>query len=323
MNGTRTRRSYRAAAAAGAGFALLLAGCSSGGGGDDDSTAEPSADCADFESYGDLNGKTVSIYTGIVTPGGRPTSTRSSRSRSAPAPPSSTRATRRSRRRSWCARRRATRRTSPSSRSPACSPSWSPPARSSRPRRDRRGQRRQVLGPGLEGVRHGRRQVLRGPAGRQREVAGLVLAEASSRRTATRSRPRSTSSRRCPTRSRTRARSRGARASRSGDATGWPVTDWMEDFMLRTVRPGGLRQVGQRTRSRSTREVRPRRSTRSVTYLKNDTYVNGGLGDVKSIATTTFQDAGLPILEGQLLAAPPGELLRGQLAGGHEGRRGR
>jgi alpha-glucoside transport system substrate-binding protein len=34
-------------------------------------------------------------------------------------------------------------------------------------------------------------------------------------------------------------------------------------------------------------------------YLKNNTYVNGGLGDVKSIASTTFQDGGLPILDGQ------------------------
>jgi hypothetical protein len=33
-------------------------------------------------------------------------------------------------------------------------------------------------------------------------------------------------------------------------------------------------------------------------YLKNDDYVNGGLGDVRSIATTTFQDGGLPILQG-------------------------
>jgi alpha-glucoside transport system substrate-binding protein len=33
--------------------------------------------------------------------------------------------------------------------------------------------------------------------------------------------------------------------------------------------------------------------------LKNDKYVNGGLGDVKSIASTQFQDAGLPILQGQ------------------------
>jgi alpha-glucoside transport system substrate-binding protein len=31
--------------------------------------------------------------------------------------------------------------------------------------------------------------------------------------------------------------------------------------------------------------------------LKNDEYVNGGIGDVKSIATTEFQDGGLPILK--------------------------
>jgi alpha-glucoside transport system substrate-binding protein len=34
--------------------------------------------------------------------------------------------------------------------------------------------------------------------------------------------------------------------------------------------------------------------------LKNPDYVNGGLGDVSSIATTTFQDGGLPIVQNQL-----------------------
>jgi alpha-glucoside transport system substrate-binding protein len=33
--------------------------------------------------------------------------------------------------------------------------------------------------------------------------------------------------------------------------------------------------------------------------LKNEDYVNGGLGDVASIATTRFEDAGLPITLGQ------------------------
>ena len=33
--------------------------------------------------------------------------------------------------------------------------------------------------------------------------------------------------------------------------------------------------------------------------LKNDDYVNGGFGDVNSIATTEFQEAGLPILDGK------------------------
>jgi alpha-glucoside transport system substrate-binding protein len=83
----------------------------------------------------------------------------------------------------------------------------------------------------------------------------------------------------------------------SGEATGWPLTDWMEDMMLRLSGPetydkwvkheipfngpegsAALEQVG--------------------VFLKNPAYVNGGLGDVKSIANTTFQDGGLPILEG-------------------------
>ena len=33
-------------------------------------------------------------------------------------------------------------------------------------------------------------------------------------------------------------------------------------------------------------------------FLKNENYVNGGYGDVKSIASTTFQDGGLTILDG-------------------------
>src|SRR3954467_1172354 len=74
MNGTRTRRSYQAAAAAGAGFALLLAGCSGGGddGGGGGSTGDASSDCTDYSQYGDLKGKTFSIYAGIVTPEDQP-----------------------------------------------------------------------------------------------------------------------------------------------------------------------------------------------------------------------------------------------------------
>jgi alpha-glucoside transport system substrate-binding protein len=69
MNGTRRRRSYLAAAAAGASLALVLTACSSdddGGGGGDDATG--STDCAAFEQYGDLEGKTISVYTSIVDP---------------------------------------------------------------------------------------------------------------------------------------------------------------------------------------------------------------------------------------------------------------
>jgi alpha-glucoside transport system substrate-binding protein len=83
----------------------------------------------------------------------------------------------------------------------------------------------------------------------------------------------------------------------SGDATGWPLTDWDEDFMLRLSGPD--------TYDKWVKHDIPFNGPDSTAalnavgeYLKNPKYVNGGLGDVKSIATTTFQDAGLKILEG-------------------------
>jgi alpha-glucoside transport system substrate-binding protein len=83
----------------------------------------------------------------------------------------------------------------------------------------------------------------------------------------------------------------------SGEATGWPLTDWHEDMMLRLS--------GPETFDKWVKHEIPFNGPESSAaldavggYLKNPAYVNGGLGDVKSIATTTFQDAGLPILEG-------------------------
>ncbi|WP_041832475.1 ABC transporter substrate-binding protein [Actinoplanes sp. N902-109] len=83
----------------------------------------------------------------------------------------------------------------------------------------------------------------------------------------------------------------------SGEATGWPLTDWMEDWMLRLY--------GPETYDKWVNHEIPFNGPESTaaldavgSYVKNPAYVNGGLGDVKSIATTTFQDAGLPILDG-------------------------
>jgi len=83
----------------------------------------------------------------------------------------------------------------------------------------------------------------------------------------------------------------------SGEATGWPVTDWMEDFVLRI---GGADVYDQWVNHgiAFNSEV-PTEALNAVgDYLKNPDYVNAGIGDVSSIATTTFQDGGLPILEG-------------------------
>ena len=69
MNGTRRRRSHLAAAAAVGSLALVLTACSGGGddeGGGDDASSD--VDCAAFEQYGDLSGKSISVYTSIVDP---------------------------------------------------------------------------------------------------------------------------------------------------------------------------------------------------------------------------------------------------------------
>lgn len=83
----------------------------------------------------------------------------------------------------------------------------------------------------------------------------------------------------------------------SGDATGWPITDWMEDFMLRLYGPDEYDKWVNHDIAFNSPE--PTAALDAVgAYLKNPAYVNGGLGDVKSIASTTFQDGGQPILDG-------------------------
>ena len=83
----------------------------------------------------------------------------------------------------------------------------------------------------------------------------------------------------------------------SGEATGWVITDWMEDMMLRTAGPAEYdKWVNHQIAFNSPEPTKALDLAGS--YLKNDKYFNGGLGDVKSIATTTFQDGGLPILDG-------------------------
>jgi len=83
----------------------------------------------------------------------------------------------------------------------------------------------------------------------------------------------------------------------SGDATGWPGTDWIEDYVLRQAGPDVYDQW-------VTHEI-PFNDPAIVTafdsvgeIILNPDYVNGGLGDVSSMISTEFGDAGLPILDG-------------------------
>jgi alpha-glucoside transport system substrate-binding protein len=84
----------------------------------------------------------------------------------------------------------------------------------------------------------------------------------------------------------------------SGTATGWPATDWLEEAVLGTY--GGT--VYDQWVSHQVKFQDPKIEAAMKTvadYMQNPAYVNGGFGDVKTIATTTFQDAGTPILNGK------------------------
>ncbi|MFJ3402998.1 ABC transporter substrate-binding protein [Promicromonospora sp. NPDC090134] len=83
----------------------------------------------------------------------------------------------------------------------------------------------------------------------------------------------------------------------SGDATGWPGTDWIEDVVLRTAGPDVYDQWYTHEIPFNDPQIVDAFDTAGE-ILKNPEYVNGGLGDVNSIATSTWTDAGYPILDG-------------------------
>lgn len=83
----------------------------------------------------------------------------------------------------------------------------------------------------------------------------------------------------------------------SGGATGWPATDWLEDMMLRFASPEDYdKWVNHEIPFNDPKVVTALDKAGSI--LKNEAYVNGGYGNVKSIATTASGEAGLPILDG-------------------------
>jgi alpha-glucoside transport system substrate-binding protein len=84
----------------------------------------------------------------------------------------------------------------------------------------------------------------------------------------------------------------------SGTATGWPATDWLEEVMLRMYGPDVYAQWITNALKFNDPKVKAAMDT-VAGWMKNPAWVNGGYGGVQSIATTTFQDAGLPILKSQ------------------------
>jgi alpha-glucoside transport system substrate-binding protein len=81
----------------------------------------------------------------------------------------------------------------------------------------------------------------------------------------------------------------------SGGATGWLATDWLEETVLR--QSGG--DVYDKWISHDIKFDSPEITKAMDTlagWMKNDKYVNAGIGNVATIATTAFQDGGKPIL---------------------------
>ncbi len=84
----------------------------------------------------------------------------------------------------------------------------------------------------------------------------------------------------------------------SGTATGWPATDWLEEVVLRQFGGDTYDKWVSHDIKFDSPEITQAMNTLAG-WMKNPAWVNGGFGDVKSIATTTFQDAGKPILTGK------------------------
>jgi len=95
----------------------------------------------------------------------------------------------------------------------------------------------------------------------------------------------------------------------SGEATGWPGTDWLEDVMLRTAGPEAYDQWISHEIPFNDPQVAEALAT-AGTILKNSDYVNAGLGEVNSIASTVWSDGTLPVEEGTCWMSKQGSFMQ-------------
>ncbi|MFF8837584.1 ABC transporter substrate-binding protein [Streptomyces sp. NPDC015130] len=83
----------------------------------------------------------------------------------------------------------------------------------------------------------------------------------------------------------------------SAEATGWPVTDWIEDVLLRQQGTDVYDQwVAHEIPFNDPRVIKAMDTVGAI--LRNDRYTNGGFGPARSIASISFQEAGTPVLSG-------------------------
>ncbi len=85
---------------------------------------------------------------------------------------------------------------------------------------------------------------------------------------------------------------------KSGEATGWQITDWLEEYVLRLAGP----DVYDKWVSHEVKFSDPQiaDALKQVgDLIKNPKYVNAGLGDVATIASTEFNDVAPLLINGQ------------------------
>jgi len=83
----------------------------------------------------------------------------------------------------------------------------------------------------------------------------------------------------------------------SGTATGWPGTDWIEDIVLREAGADAYDQWVTGDLDFASPEITSAFEKFGAIATNTD-YINGGLGGTTSIVETSFQEGGLPILDG-------------------------
>jgi alpha-glucoside transport system substrate-binding protein len=84
----------------------------------------------------------------------------------------------------------------------------------------------------------------------------------------------------------------------SGGATGWPATDWIEQIFLRQQGGDKYNQWVAHDIKFESPEFTQAMDTLNK-WMRNPAYVNASFGDVKTIATVSFQDAVKPIPAGK------------------------
>ena len=106
----------------------------------------------------------------------------------------------------------------------------------------------------------------------------------------------------------------------SGDATGWPGTDWIEDLVLRQAGPDVYDQWVANEIPFTDPAIAAAFDSLGEILLNPD-YVNAGFGDVKSINSTTFQDVATPVVDGTCALTHQASFFDGFLgdAGGNVG----